>query len=121
MPPLRAAAVAAVLIGMLAGAAPASAAEAPACWNPEVWARPGMTHSYQLYCPRTERVVVLSEPHNSRFEGLVEGESVKFRLTPDADAPRSDSFTLGLTGPGGTTEQVIAVQNTPLSENTAPR
>jgi hypothetical protein len=114
-------AIAALLGGLLALAGPAAAAEPPSCWNTEVWARPGLTREYQLYCPRTERVEVVAEPHGTRFEGLVNGASLKFRLTPDADAPEHDTFTLRLTGPGGSSDEDVRVTNVPLSQNTAPR
>jgi hypothetical protein len=115
-----AAIAAATLIGLLAWTASASAATPPQCWNPEIWARPGLTRSFSLYCPGTEHVEVVSEPQRSRFEGLVQGETVKFRLTPDADVPEHDELILRLTGPGGSTDQVIAVTNVPLTQNTAP-
>ena len=114
--------IAAVAVGgLLLTALPASAAEAPMCWNPDVWARPGITRTYELYCPRTDDVEVVSQPHDTRFEGLVLNQAVRFRLTPAASAPEHDTLTLRLTGPGGTTDQVVAVTNVPLSVNTPPR
>ncbi len=67
-------AIASLAAGLLATAVPASAAEAPQCWNAEVWARAEITRTYQLYCPRTEKVEVMSEPQDSLFEGLVQGD-----------------------------------------------
>jgi hypothetical protein len=113
--------VAALLAGMLAGAVPAAAAEPPTCWNPEVWARPDVTRTYELYCPRTVDVELVSAPTSTRFEGLVQGERVKFRLTPQADAPEHDELRLRLTGAGGSTDQLIAITNVPVTTNTAPR
>lgn len=80
-----------------------------------------MTRQYELYCPRTDAVELISEPQDSVFSGLVQGEYVRFRLTPAASAPENDEFTLRLTGPGGVTDEVIEVTNVPLSRNTAPR
>ena len=114
-------AIASLATGLLATAVPASAAEAPQCWNTQVWARAEITRTYQLYCPRTDNVEVLSEPRDSLFEGLVQGENVKFRLTPEATAPEHDEFTLRLTGPGGSTDAVVRVHNVPLTRNTPPR
>lgn len=106
---------------LLAGAAPAVAAEPPRCWNPEVWARAGVTRTYTLHCPGTEHAEVIAEPRDSRFEGLSQGTTLKFRLTPQAGAPAHDELRLRLTGPGGETEQAIAINNVPLEVNTAPR
>ena len=119
---VRAGALAAALLGgLLVSAAPAAAAETPRCWNPEVWARPDVTRTYELYCPRTVDVELLSAPTKTLFEGLVQGEQVKFRLTPQADAPEHDELKLRLSGAGGSTDQVIAITNVPLTTNTPPR
>ena len=98
----------------------AAAAEPPRCWNPDVWARADVTRTYELYCPRTVDAELLSAPAKTLFEGLVQGEQLKFRLTPQADAPEHDELRLRLTGAGGSTDQVIAITNVPLSTNTAP-
>jgi hypothetical protein len=111
---------AAVIGAVLASAGPAPAAEAPRCWNPAVWARPDIARTFELYCPRAERIELVTQPTASRFEGLVRGESFKFRLTPEADAPQRDSFTIRLTGLGGSQEQDIAITNVPLSQNSPP-
>jgi hypothetical protein len=114
-------ALAAALAGALLTAGSAGAAEAPGCWNAEVWARPGLTRTYELYCQRVDTIEVVAEPHATRLEGLAQGTMLKFRLTPDADAPELDTFTLKLTGPGGSRDETVSIHNVPLSRNTAPR
>lgn len=119
---LRALTALAALSGALLGAVPpALAVEPPTCWNAEVWARAEVTRTYSLYCPRTERVVVLQEPTASRFEGLVQGESVRFRLTPELGAPERDELVLRLSGAGGDTDLSVVINNVPPTRNTPPR
>ena len=118
---LAALAAAASLGTLCAAAGPAAASDAPQCWNAEVWARPDVARTFELYCPRAERIELVTEPTASRFEGLVRGESFRFRLTPEASAPEHDTFTVRLTGLGGSREQQIAITNVPLDRNTPPR
>lgn len=118
---LAALAAAASLGSLLAVAGPATASDdPPQCWNAAVWARPELARTFELYCPRAERIELVTEPTASRFEGLVRGEWFKFRLTPEADAPEHDVFTVRLTGLGGSREQEIAITNVPPDRNTAP-
>ncbi len=106
---------------LLVVAAPAAAVDAPACSGTEVWARPGVTRTYTLNCQRTERIELVSGPTASQFEGLDQGDALKFRLTPDTAAPADDELTLRLTGPGGSDDAVVTIHNVPLSVNTPPR
>ena len=118
---LAALAAAASLGTLCAAAGPAAASDAPQCWNAAVWARPDIARTFELFCPRAERIELVTEPTASRFEGLVRGESFTFRLTPEAGAPEHDTFTVRLTGLGGSREQEIAITNVPLDRNTPPR
>ena len=71
-----------VLGALLASASPALAADKPSCWNGEVWARPDVTRSYELYCPRTDSVQLLTGPEDSLLEDLAATVRAASRSTP---------------------------------------
>jgi hypothetical protein len=103
-------------------AGPAAAATPPACWNAELWARPGSARTVELYCPRSEHAEIAAGPASAQLELLrSDGELIELRLTPTAAAPEHDSFTLHLTGAAGDADQIVQVTSIPLSRNTPPR
>jgi hypothetical protein len=109
-------------VAALALLAPAAVAvPAPSCWNPELWARPGIERTHELHCEFVESVVIATQPeHGAVDEVTWDGWTARLRYRPELDAPSTDSVELALTGPGGSATAKLTIHVVPLSENTAP-
>ena len=112
---------AAVLVSLGPAAPPAIAGDPPTCWPTDVRTRPGTARFHHVTCFDFTSVTVVQQPthgHAGTIEPRTYGLAV--RLTIDADAPREDSFTLRVTGRGGSVDVPVPITVTPVSENTAP-
>src|SRR4051812_13612840 len=109
------------MLAGLIGAGSASAAEPPACWQNDAWARPGIQRSYVLYCPPTDAVSVVSAPDHVAVSGVsIVGDVLHLTLLPDADAAQEETLQVHLSGPAGEATVPIHIHVVPLDQNTAP-
>ena len=92
----------------------------PSCYETAVYARPGLTRTYSLWCSRVSTAELVTHPaHGTLTDALFNG-SLQFDYRADADAPESDGFDVKLSGPSGDTTVHIDIHVTPLAVNTPP-